>query len=156
MKSENVGKKMQYRGSGTYLVWRGALALAFWFGAHFAHATELVYVPVNPNFGGSPLNGAALLNAAQAQNRSKDPDANLGSDKQSALEQFNESLQRSVLGRLASAATSSILGPNGQLVPGTVETGDFVITISDTGGGSLRVVTTDKITGSSTSFEVGQ
>lgn len=119
-----------------------------------ASATELVYTPVNPHFGGSPLNGSVLLNAAQAQNKTKDPDSTLNK-KESALQQFNESLQRSVLGRLAAAATSNILGPNGQLIPGSVETGDFVITITDTGNGSLRVVTTDKLTGASTSFEVG-
>ena len=33
-----------------------------------ASATELVYTPVNPSFGGSPLNGAWLLGNAQAQN----------------------------------------------------------------------------------------
>ena len=38
-------------------------------------ATELVYTPVNPSFGGSPLNGAWLLGSAQAQNDKKDPDA---------------------------------------------------------------------------------
>lgn len=120
-----------------------------------ASATELVYTPVNPNFGGNPLNGSTLLSAAQAQNKSKDPDADQQS-KQSALAQFSDSLQRAVLGRLASALTSNIIGPNGQLVPGTVETSDFIITITDTGGGSLKITTTDKVTGESTSFEVGK
>ena len=147
---------MQHTEKRLSLLMRSVMTVVLGLGLQHVCATELVYVPVNPNFGGSPLNGAALLNAAQAQNNTKDPDANLGTNKQSALEQFNETLQRSVLGRLASAATSSILGPNGQLVPGTVETGDFMITISDIGGGLLRVVTTDKITGSSTSFEIGQ
>jgi curli production assembly/transport component CsgF len=32
-----------------------------------ASASEMVYHPVNPTFGGSPLNGAALLSQAQAQ-----------------------------------------------------------------------------------------
>ena len=32
-----------------------------------ALASELVYHPVNPTFGGSPLNGAPLLSQAQAQ-----------------------------------------------------------------------------------------
>lgn len=126
-----------------------------WTVSWTAAATELVYTPVNPNFGGNPLNGATLLSAAQAQNKSKDPDSDQKS-KQSALEQFNDSLQRAVLGRLASALTSNVVGPNGQLVPGTVETNDFIITIVDTGGGSLRVTTTDKVTGVSTSFEVGK
>jgi hypothetical protein len=37
-------------------------------------ATELVYTPVNPAFGGNPLNGTWLLNNAQAQNDYDDPD----------------------------------------------------------------------------------
>jgi len=32
-----------------------------------AFASEIVYHPVNPNFGGNPLNGSALLSQAQAQ-----------------------------------------------------------------------------------------
>ena len=38
-----------------------------------AQATELVYTPVNPSFGGNPLNGTWLLNNAQAQNDHDDP-----------------------------------------------------------------------------------
>src|SRR3984893_19315474 len=32
-----------------------------------AFASEMVYHPVNPTFGGNPLNGSALLSTAQAQ-----------------------------------------------------------------------------------------
>ncbi len=46
-------------------------------GALPAAATELIYTPVNPVFGGNPLNGPVLLNNAQAQNNKKDPDAAL-------------------------------------------------------------------------------
>jgi len=123
-----------------------------------ALAADLVYTPVNPNFGGNALNGSTLLNAAQAQNRHKDPAANpfVGSSQQTALQQFNDILERSVLSRLAAAATGSIIGPTGQLVPGTVETGNFTISISDLGGGLLQVTTTDKATGATTSFQIGQ
>lgn len=38
-----------------------------------ASATELVHTPVNPAFGGNPLNGTWLLNNAQAQNDHDDP-----------------------------------------------------------------------------------
>ncbi|RZI41777.1 curli assembly protein CsgF [Herbaspirillum sp. HC18] len=121
-------------------------------------ATELVYTPVNPSFGGNPLNGPVLLNAAQAQNKTKDPDAPQPQTitQQTSLQQFNDILERSVLSRLASAATSGIMGTNGQLIPGTVSTGNFDIHISDLGGGVLQVTTTDKVTGASTSFQVGQ
>src|SRR3546814_19165767 len=32
-------------------------------------AEQLIYTPVNPSFGGSPLNGPYLLNSAMAQQR---------------------------------------------------------------------------------------
>jgi curli production assembly/transport component CsgF len=140
--------------SKVILARQGLIVLALASAACATWATELVYTPVNPNFGGSPLNGSALLGQAQAQNKSKDPEADQ-KDKQSALQQFNDSLQRAVLGRLASALTSNIVGPDGKLIPGTIETSDFIINIVDTGNGSLTVTTTDKTTGGSTSFEVG-
>ncbi|RYY81803.1 MAG: curli assembly protein CsgF [Comamonadaceae bacterium] len=121
-----------------------------------AGASELVYTPVNPSFGGSPLNGSWLLGNAQAQDRHKDPDSSLnGSLNKTPLQEFNDILERSVLGQLASAATAGVIS-NGRLVPGTVETGNFTISISDLGGGQLRVRTTDKVTGAVSSFEVGQ
>jgi curli production assembly/transport component CsgF len=133
---------------------RGASPLLLLLGFASAHATELVYVPVNPNFGGSPLNGGTLLSQAQAQNRTKDPDLSSANGKQSALEQFNDSLQRAVLGRLAAAATSNVVGSDGKLKAGTVETTDLLITVSDLGGGSYRIVTLDKNTGRVTSIDL--
>lgn len=124
---------------------RGAPPLLLLLGMACAQATELVYVPVNPNFGGSPLNGATLLNQAQAQNKTKDPEQ--ASGKQTPLEQFNDSLQRAVLGRLAAAATSNVVGSDGTLKPGTVETNDLLISVIDLGGGSYRIITLEKTTG---------
>jgi curli production assembly/transport component CsgF len=43
----------------------------------------------------------------------------------------------------------------GKLKPGTVETGNFRIDIVDAGGGVLVITTTDKVTGATTSFQVG-
>jgi curli production assembly/transport component CsgF len=131
-----------------------ALACLF---APAATATELVYVPVNPAFGGNPLNGQSLLGVAQATNKHKDPQADrfAGLGRQTPLEQFADTLERSILSQLSSAAVSRVMGPNGQLQPGTVETGNFRITIVDAGGGVLIITTTDKVTGASTSFQVG-
>src|SRR5690606_9755193 len=69
-------------------------------------ATELVYFPLNPSFGGSPLNGQVLLNSALATNKHKDPRVDeFGLDEQSPLDIFNETLERAVLSQLAAAAT---------------------------------------------------
>jgi curli production assembly/transport component CsgF len=123
-----------------------------------ANAGELVYTPVNPAFGGNPINGSVLLNAAQAQNKTKDPDAisPFQNTEKNSLQQFNEILERSVLNRLASAAMGGIIGSGGALQSGTLDTANFTITITDLGGGMLKVTTTDKATGAFTSFEVSQ
>ncbi|KQQ87023.1 curli assembly protein CsgF [Massilia sp. Leaf139] len=128
------------------------------FGAG-AGATELVYVPVNPSFGGNPNNGIVLLNAANAINKHKDPAALApgGAGQKTALQSFNETLERAILGQLASAAAQKLGGGvTGGLAPGVVETGNFIIKITDLGGGTLLVTTTDKSTGAVTSFEVSQ
>jgi curli production assembly/transport component CsgF len=122
--------------------------------AQTASATDLIYVPVNPSFGGSPLNGPVLMNSASATNRHTLSPASLFN--QSPLEQFNQTLERVVLSQLASAATSKFIGADGKLVPGTFTTSNFNITIVDLGGGVLRITTTDKKTGASTTFEVSQ
>lgn len=122
-----------------------------------ACATELVYVPVNPSFGGYAANGPGLLASASATN--KHTDHGLGGASpfnQTPLQQFNETLERMVLNQLASAATSKLMGQDGKLVPGTFSTANFIITVTDLGGGVLRVTTVEKSTGVTTSFEVGQ
>lgn len=118
-------------------------------------AAELVYTPVNPSFGGSPLNGTWLLNSAQAQNDFKDPSSSALS-KKTDLESFNDRLQRSILDRLAGAVTQQVVGPDGQIVPGNIETQDYLINIADNGDGTLTITTTDKASGASTTFEIAQ
>ena len=136
----------------------GVPALLIGLAATNAVATELVYVPINPNFGGNPLHAPGLLNAAQVTNKHKAPDtrSNPALSQQSSLQQFNDMLERSILSQLAYAATSSVMGTGGKLTPGMVETGNFRINIVDAGGGLLQITTTDKVTGGSTSFQVGQ
>lgn len=67
---------------------------------------------------------------------------------------INEQLERSILSRLTSTISGSIIGDGGDLQPGTVETTDFIIDVVDLGDGRLRIMTTDKSTGDSTSFEI--
>lgn len=120
-----------------------------------ATASEMVYTPINPTFGGNPLYGNFLLSTAQATNKHKDPDAKSFDFNKTPLQEFNDMLQRAILNQLAYSATSSIIGDNGKLTPGTVETGNFRIEIVDIGG-MLKITTTDKLTGQVTSFQVSQ
>ncbi len=115
----------------------------------------MVYVPVNPSFGGNPMNGTMLLNNAQAQNTFKDPDAeSLDLDSGSGIDDFNDSLQRSLLSRLTSTLSGSIVDDEGNLIPGSLETSDFIVDIVDQGDGTISVTTTDKATGGTTTFIV--
>jgi len=54
-----------------------AAALALVSGS--AMASQLIYTPVNPSFGGNPLNGSFLLNKAQAENNHQAPLPDVGS-----------------------------------------------------------------------------
>lgn len=132
------------------------LALSAVLGSASASATELVYYPLNPSFGGSPLNGPVLLNSALATSKHKDPDIEdkQGIEQRTPLQNFQESLERSILNRLSSAAASRLFDAQGNFVPGTLQTENFVITIADMGGGVFSVTTEDKSTGGVTTFEI--
>jgi len=122
-----------------------------------AGATEIVYTPVNPSFGGSPLNGPVLMNSANAQNKHTDPALESALSRlsnQTPLDQFNARLQSLVLDRIAQSITGSLFDSQNHLQPGQVETSAFIITIVDIGNNMLLITTTDKSTGATTSFQV--
>ncbi|GEM_PF-338109 len=120
-------------------------------------ASNLIYTPVNPAFGGNPQNGPVLLNAAQAINNFKDPD--LINNKKTPAQQFSESLQRSIVSRLSYTAGGGLVDTNGNLVATAqpLQTADFTITITNLAGtGEMEVGVLDKSTGQSTTFSVCQ
>ncbi|AZZ44564.1 curli production assembly protein CsgF [Pseudomonadaceae bacterium SI-3] len=115
-------------------------------------ATELVYTPVNPSFGGSPLNGAWLLGSAQAQNDKKDPDA-VGYDRSiyerpSDLERLTSQLESSLLSDLLRDAQA---GETGSLT-----TTDFFVRAYNGDAGLLIVEITDRVTGEVSEIIIGQ
>jgi curli production assembly/transport component CsgF len=63
-------------------------------------ASELIYTPINPSFGGSPLNGNFLLGKAQSQNKHKAP-----TNQKSYAEKFQESLERAYLNKMVREIT---------------------------------------------------
>jgi len=120
-----------------------------------ACAEQIVYTPVNPNFGGNPNNASGLLAGANAQNNYKDPAAVNALAKLTPLQQFNQNLQQFVLNRIAASVTGTIIGANGALVPGTITTTDFTIVVAQpVANGPLTVTTTDRNTGQTTFFQV--
>ncbi|WP_019342303.1 MULTISPECIES: curli assembly protein CsgF [Stutzerimonas] len=115
-------------------------------------ATELVYTPVNPSFGGSPLNGAWLLGSAQAQNDKKDPDAveydRSIYERPSDLERLTSQLESSLLSELLRDAQS---GETGSLT-----TTDFFVRAYNGDAGLLIVEITDRVTGEISEIIIGQ
>lgn len=113
-------------------------------------ATELVYTPVNPSFGGSPLNGAWLLGNAQAQNDTKDPDAIDRSSLAgtSALDRFTSQLESRLL--------SDLLGDVRDGKAGSITTDDFIVNIINDDIGNLVVSITDRLTGEVSEIIIGQ
>ena len=117
-------------------------------------ATELVYTPVNPSFGGNPLNGSFLLSQAEAQNKHKAPQDSLLSSRD-PLEDFEASLNRRILSILANRIVDSAFGDTGTpLEPGRFEIGDFVIDVAETPDGSPSITIIDQQTGNTTLIEI--
>jgi len=108
--------------------------------AGWAQASELVYTPINPSFGGNPLNGSWLLSNAQAQN---DYSASSSSSSSSAtglstLERFTSQLQSQLLSQVLSNIKDG--------KSGTLQTDAFIVNIIEDSG-SLSVQVTDRATG---------
>jgi curli production assembly/transport component CsgF len=89
-----------------------AIGVVFLVGSAFAD--QLVYKPVNPSFGGSPLNGGYLLDSAKIQNKHVESSASSLGKMQTPAERFIATLQSRLLYQVASNITDSIFGENAQ------------------------------------------
>lgn len=113
--------------------WSVSLAATIWLSAAAAAgAGQLVYTPINPSFGGNPLNSSHLMGLASAQRSATapqpvggpgsggDPGLTPGS---SDAELFIRQLQGRLLSALASQVTEAIFGEDPQ-PGGTIIFGD--------------------------------
>lgn len=132
-----------------------------------ALAGDLVYTPINPSFGGSPLNSAHLLGLANAQrdatargvNDGPDPSLDLGgtgtaSDRNTDADLFVRQLQGRLLSALAGQVTEAIFGENPQ-DSGTVQFGATTVTFERTLG-AITLSIVDATTGTVTDIVVPQ
>ncbi len=120
------------------------------------HASELVYEPINPSFGGNYYNGQWLLSEAQAQNNIQDPNAQTSTSSlysTDPLQNFKESLNRSILSRISSRIANDIFGENGGLQQGHYEIGDYSIDVQP-GDQGVNIQITDFSTGNETTVVV--
>jgi curli production assembly/transport component CsgF len=84
-----------------------------------AAASELIYTPVNPTFGGSPLNSTQLMTEASAQKPSA-PTSSVASMQQSTTQEFIQMLQSQLYASLANSVANAITGSNAQ-TSGTIK-----------------------------------
>lgn len=126
-----------------------------------AGAGDLVYKPVNPSFGGNPLNSSHLLGTASAQRDATARDANDGSSSSgstsagtSDAELFVSQLEGRLLSALAGQVTSAIFGDNPQ-ESGTVTFGSTTVSF-ERSIDSIRLVITDSLDGTVTEIIVPQ
>jgi curli production assembly/transport component CsgF len=112
-----------------------------------ASATEIVYTPNNPSFGGNPANGPIMMNSAQAQDNHRDPSFSSAFDRFSNVDSLAQQLQGLALSNL----TSKISG--GTLKTGTFTIGTMVISLTPVGS-NVRVTITDLATGGSTVIDL--
>lgn len=114
-----------------------------------ATATELIYAPINPSFGGSPLNSSWLLQLAQIQNEFKELRQ---ATKKTPLEKFTEQLEYRVFNQIADRIVKSAFGEEA-LQPGEYTLGDYIINVS-TGIDGITVVIIEISTGNSTTIQI--
>ena len=123
---------------------------------HGLQASELVYQPVNPSFGGDYFNASWLLSQAQAQNDIQDPSSQTRSSSlysSDPLENFKQSLNRSILSRISSRIANDIFGEEGGLNQGHYEIGDYAIDVQP-GQDGVNIQIFDNATGNETTVVV--
>ena len=112
------------------------LALLLLLGCATVSATELVYTPISPSFGGNPLNGNFLLQKAQSQNAHKADSSQL-----SFVDKFRDALERNIINSLTRRIA------DGEIVEGVYNTGEYLIEVSNGTDGSVIVNITNLETG---------
>lgn len=111
------------------------------FVAGTASATQMVYEPVNPSFGGNPMNGSFLLQKAQSQN-----DHQATGNERSFVQRFQEQLERNIINSITRRIA------DGDLVEGIYDTGEYTVEVTGQADGSVLVYITNNATGEVTTI----
>lgn len=116
-----------------------------------AAASEILYTPTNPTFGGNPLNGTYLLGIAQSEKPNPPVPQQT---QQSTTQEFLQMLQSQLYASLADSVASAITGQNAQAA-GTIKLDNLQISW-DTVGGQKQITMTDFSTGQVTQISLPQ
>jgi curli production assembly/transport component CsgF len=129
----------------------GVVCCLFFLITEVTTATELVWTPINPSFGGLAYNADWLLASANAQNKYADRQTSTN-QVGDMIQDFKTGVQRQVLSRLADRVVSTAFGEEG-LQQGHYDLSDFTVDVgSDVSG--INVVLIDKTRGSQTTIQI--
>lgn len=126
--------------------------ILFLFVCSSAFAQQLVYTPINPNFGGSSFNGAWLMAEAQAEKHFTTSSTSAYNPYSNPLENFQSSLNSAILSQLSQKIISQVFGENA-LQEGHYEFGNYVVNINP-GTDGIHITILDNSSGSQTSVVV--
>lgn len=134
----------------------GAGALIACLMAGSAGASDLVYQPTSPSFGGSPLNGTYVLGLSGANNyrfnenpRTRQRNQGLGTDP---VQQFRTQVTSSLLSQIASQIGQQILGENAR-DSGTFNLSGTIVDFNRAGG-QININVRDTVSGSQTAIQI--
>ena len=116
-----------------------------------AEARDLIYRPISPRFGGSPLNTNYVFGTAD---RTKDPpDSSSGNSRfRDPVETFALTLQSRLLSQVSGQIVEAIFGEGAQ-EEGRFQVGDTVIEFAR-GDTVVTITISDQATGSETTIDV--
>jgi len=118
----------------------------------YALGSELVYKPINPSFGGSPLNGSFLLSKAQGQNKHKAPQS-----RKSFEEKVSDALERATISDIVRKYKETVLGEaavKNNTEDSTFISGDYQIDILSSNSDTITIEVTDLLTDKVTIIEI--
>lgn len=116
-----------------------------------ANAQQFVYEPINPAFGGNPMNYSWLMNSADKQNQHKAEAQDRF--RRDPLTDFETSLQRQVLSQLTRDIVRRQIGDEGLAEESRFEFGEFTIDLLP-GAAGVTVVIQNILTGDETSITI--
>ncbi len=121
-----------------------------------ANAGQIIYQPVNPNFGGNPLNGPFLTQQASSNNHFLTNPATVPqvNSTQSFAQQARSALLSALQTQATQLAVNAILGVNGQAQnQGTINIAGALIQYQRTDG-QVNITLTDTTNGGTTQISV--
>lgn len=125
----------------------------FFLISSYAFGQQMVYKPVNPNFGGETFNYQQLMSSASAQNPYDDSSSKYPSYSTSNLSSFEDQINRQILNKISNSLFGNDYGVDTNFENGIYNVGSLNVNIQDYYGGvTIRII--DIKTGEQTNITI--